>query len=172
MKIVKAALKDLPDIMDLICLVIKDLNAGGNFQWNDAYPRTEVFEKDIRDGTLYTIKDGGNIVGIIVMTEEMDKEYEDVKWEDAKGRPVVFHRIAVLPGLRRQGIADNLNDFAEDLARKKGFTSIRLDTYHKNVRSQSLIEKHGYKRIPGHIHFPDCDGPFFCYEKMIKKNWQ
>jgi len=53
------------------------------------------------------------------------------------------------------------------MARQKGFTSIRLDTYHKNIRSQALIEKHGYRRIPGHIHFPDCDGPFFCYEKRI-----
>lgn len=169
MRIVKAGLEDLPDIMDLIRIVIKDLNDGGNFQWNDQYPRIEVLEKDIRKGTLYGMKDGGNIVAIIVITEEMDKEYEDVKWEDVGGRPVVFHRIAVRPGLRRQGLADKLSDFAEDLARKKGFTSIRLDTYHKNVRSQSLIEKHGYKRIPGHIHFPDCDGPFFCYEKRLRK---
>jgi ribosomal protein S18 acetylase RimI-like enzyme len=168
LNIVKAALKDLPDIMDLIRLVIKDMNDCGNDQWNDQYPRTEVFEKDIKDGTLYAMRDGGNIVGIIVITEEMDKEYEDVKWEDSDGKPIVFHRIAVVPGLRRQGIADGLNEFAEDLARRKGFTSIRLDTYHKNVRSQALIEKHGYRRIPGVIHFPDCDGPFFCYEKRLK----
>jgi len=143
------------------------MNARGNEQWNDQYPRPEVFEADIKDGTLYAMKEKGKVVGIVVLTEQQDKQYEDVKWEDAKGRYLVGHRIAIHPKWHRKGIANRFMDFTEKYARKNGFSSIRVDTYHKNERSQALIAKRGFKRRPGHINFPECTGPYYCYELIL-----
>jgi GNAT superfamily N-acetyltransferase len=143
------------------------MNARGNEQWNDQYPRPEVFEADIKDGTMYVMKENGKVVGIVVLTEQQDKQYEDIDWEDTKGRFLVGHRIAVHPRWHHKGIAKRFMDFAEEYARKNGYSSIRVDTYHKNERSQALIARRGFTRRPGHINFPECTGPYYCFELIL-----
>jgi ribosomal protein S18 acetylase RimI-like enzyme len=145
------------------------MNAHGNDQWNDKYPRPGIFEADIKSGTLYAMKEKGKVLGIVVLSDQQDRQYEDIGWEDANGRYLVGHRIAVHPRWHRKGIANKFMDFALEHARKNGFSSIRVDTYHKNLRSQALLEKRGFKKRPGHINFPECTGPYFCYEQLLNE---
>ena len=143
------------------------MNDRGNEQWNEEYPKPEKFQKDVDSGTLFALMDGRKVLGIIVISEEQDEQYADVQWNDRGGRPLALHRIAVDPMHHKKGIADKLMTFAEGYARKNCYTSLRVDTYHKNDRSQALIAKWGFQRLPGHINFPECKGPYFCYEKIL-----
>jgi GNAT superfamily N-acetyltransferase len=169
LRISLAGPKDLPQVLDLIQAVIKDMTSRGNEQWNDEYPTREIFENDIKCQQLYTMTESGRILGIMVITHEQEPQYDPVPWKEKKGKYVVGHRIAVLPGQHRKGIADKFMEFFLKYAQENGCTSIRLDTYHKNDRSQALMEKYGFKRLPGHINFRECTGPFYCYELVFEK---
>jgi len=136
----------------------------GNDQWNDQYPKQDLFINDIETGTLFAMKEDGKMIGIIVLSEYQDKEYGDIEWNDISGKVLVVHRLAIYPTWQRKGIAGLLLDFSEKFAKENGYSSIRVDTYSKNIRSLRFFEKRGYERRPGHIHFPECEAPYYCFE--------
>lgn len=169
METVRAESKDTKEILDLVQACIKDMNLNGIDQWNEQYPLPEIFISDIKTGSLFAMKDDEEIVGIIVLSGEQDKEYGPIDWTDKFGKPLVIHRLAVHPKWQRRGFAGKLMDFAEDYAKENTYSSIRVDTYSGNPRSLRFFEKRGYERKPGQIFFPECTGPYYCYEMIITK---
>lgn len=168
MEIIKAEQGDIPEIQKLVQGSIKDMNANGIHQWNMQYPPLEIFASDVEKGSLYAMKENERIVGIIVLSEEQDEEYTQIEWKNKSDDFLVVHRLAVLPALQRKGIASRLMHFAENYARDKGFSSIRIDTFSGNPRTLEFFEKRGYERKPGHIHFPENEEPYYCYEIFVK----
>ncbi len=164
MRIEKAKSDDKSDVLDLVHACIKDMSKHGMDQWNEMYPKDEIFASDIEKGTMVAVKNEEAIVGIIVLSQEQDKEYEVIQWTDGAGNYFLVHRLAVHPSWQRQGIATQLMDFAEAFGRKNGFTSIRIDTYSQNPRTLKFFEKLGYERKEGEIFFPETDKPYYCYE--------
>ncbi len=169
MKIVRAESDDINEILKLVQECIKNMNANGIDQWNEQYPPLEIFKSDVESGSLFAMKDVGRIVGVIVLSEEQDEEYDDIDWTDKFGKVIIVHRLAVHPERQRMGIATKLMDFAENYARENGYSSIRVDTYSSNPRSLQLFEKRKYKRKPGQIHFPENEEPYYCYEMIVDK---
>lgn len=168
MQIVKANSSDTEEILDLVQEIIRDMNAHGIDQWNEIYPPPRIFVSDVKSGSLFAVKSDDKIVGIIVLTGEPDEEYEQIEWKDKHGKALIIHRIAVHPKWQRKGIGEKLMDYAEDFAKKNGYSSIRVDTHSGNPRSLRLFEKRKYERKPGEIFFPECEGPFFCFELIIE----
>lgn len=102
-----------------------------------------------------------------MISEKIDDEYLAVKWLTESNRNLYIHRLAVNPENWGQGIARNLMDFAEDLARKGNFLSVRLDTFSQNLRNQKFYEARGYQRLED-IYFPkQSEYPFHCYELKL-----
>jgi ribosomal protein S18 acetylase RimI-like enzyme len=167
MKIVKARITNLAEILNLVHECIKDMNAHGMDQWNDMYPKDAIFIADIEKGTLHTMRNEEQIAGIIVLSEEQDPEYETIQWIDTDGKVLLVHRLAVHPRWQRKGIASRLMDFAESFGKDNGYTSIRLDTYSQNPRTLKFFEKRGYARKNGEIYFPETDKPYYCYEIFL-----
>lgn len=142
--------------------------ADGIFQWNESYPNFEAFQGDMERGELYVFISEGIILGCIVISTKMDKEYETVNWLSKTSDHYYIHRLAVHPDYQGKGIAQNLMDFAEDLGVQNKKASIRLDTFSKNVRNQKFYEVRGYKRL-GNIYFPgQSEFPFYCYELPLR----
>lgn len=56
--------------------------------------------------------------------------------------------LAVLPGMRRQGVAAALMAACEDLARQRGMRKVVLSTDPGMRAAQSLYERLGYRRTP------------------------
>lgn len=166
LNIVKATIDDSGDIMELIKSCILDMESLGIYQWNEYYPTHDIIIGDIESGNMYVLKEGNSIWGIIVINEDQSPEYNNLRWVCNEGKALVVHRLAVLPKKQRTGIAQELMDFAENYARKKEYTSIRLDTYCGNPRALGLYEQRGYIRV-GQVHFPMRDLPFNCYEKVL-----
>lgn len=164
-----AKLSQIASILTITKACAERMNFDGLFQWNETYPNSEAFERDIKRGELYVYISEKNILGCIVISTIMDKEYETIKWLTETTNHYYIHRLAVHPKYQGKGIARSLMDFAEKLGIENGKVSIRLDTFSQNLRNQKFYDARGYKRLES-IYFPNqSEFPFYCYELPLLK---
>jgi GNAT superfamily N-acetyltransferase len=161
-----ATLNDIPGILELIAEVVPAMNAAGNFQWDNNYPNTDVFEKDIQLKQLWIAEEGDEIAGISAITMDQEPEYASVGW-DITEPAIVTHRLAVNQKYRSRGIAVALLTQAEHVALNGGVNILRIDTNTNNIATQKLFPKLGY-RFAGETGLsfrPNLR--FYCYEKRL-----
>ncbi|MDM5229579.1 GNAT family N-acetyltransferase [Cytobacillus sp. NJ13] len=164
MDIRKGTRDDLKKIMDIVQQTVNIMESEGNDQWNRTYPQDQDFLADVEAGNLYTAIYDGKVAGSITVDQTQAKEYINASWR--KDEPCfVFHRLAVDPEIRGEGIASKLIIFAEEHAVSKGILYMRTDTYSLNKKAQRLFEKNGYVNT-GTIYM-DRDNPFYCYDKLL-----
>ncbi|URT69428.1 GNAT family N-acetyltransferase [Cytobacillus firmus] len=164
MEIRKGTKADLKEIIEIVQKTVSIMESEGNDQWNRTYPRNEDFLADVEAGSLYTAIFEGNVAGSITVDQIQAEEYKNASWR--KDEPCfVFHRLAVDPEIRGEGIASRLIAFAEDHAVNNGILYMRTDTYSLNKKAQRLFEKNGYVKA-GTI-FMDRENPFYCYDKLL-----
>lgn len=163
----RAALSDVPAIMNLIGRVVPLMNEAGNFQWSADYPNKAVFQEDIRLEQLWVAELDGQLAGIAALTNNaQDPEYAQADWDPTEPA-VVTHRLAVDPASQGQGVAAALLQQAEVLARDWNLKTLRVDTNSENAATQRLFPKLGY-RFAGEITLNFRPGlRFFCYEKQL-----
>jgi ribosomal protein S18 acetylase RimI-like enzyme len=167
MKIKKATSKDISRLYYITRSCAEAMIKNGIFQWDDQYPSLAILENDIALKQIWKLEIGEIIIGIIVLTEIEDIEYENVKWLTENKNNLYVHRLAVNPKFQGKGYAQKLMDFAENYAKKKKYKSIRLDTFSKNKRNQQFYEKRNYTKLES-IYFPNqSEHPFYCYEMII-----
>ncbi|MBE0424416.1 MAG: GNAT family N-acetyltransferase [Lutibacter sp.] len=163
----KASKTDLEELLSIVKSCGKKLIDQGIFQWNEAYPKREDLLEDIELQELWKLEDKNSIIGSIVLTENEDTEYQDVKWLTKNQKNLYIHRLAVDPKFQGKGYAQKLMDFAEKYAKENGYNSIRLDTFSQNKRNQKFYEQRNYTRLES-IYFPKQSAfPFYCYEKIM-----
>lgn len=159
--------KDLQEIKSLTEACAVAMQEKGIFQWNEHYPSLEKLRADIEKRELFVLKDQDQILGIIVLTNFMDKEYVPIHWLTKNNNNLYVHRLAVHPLVWGKGYGQKLMDFAEEYARLNDFVSVRLDTFSKNKRNQRFYESRGYQKL-GDIYFPkQSEDPFHCYELLL-----
>jgi len=142
------------------------MRASGNFQWGDDYPNPEVFAKDIAIGQLWLSELAGSIVGISAITMDQDPEYADAGW-DITEKAIVTHRLAVDPDCQGKGIAKALMAQAEQVAKDRGITILRVDTNSENMATRALFPKLGYE-FSGEIGLAKRPGlRFHCFQKLL-----
>ncbi|KON87565.1 GNAT family acetyltransferase [Sporosarcina globispora] len=164
MNIRKGTKDDLKKIMEIVNQTVTIMESEENDQWNRAYPQDQDFLADIEAGNLYAAIFNGEVAGSITVDQIQAVEYKNASWR--KDEPCfVFHRLAVDPEIRGEGIASKLITFAEEHAVSHGIPYMRTDTYSLNKKAQSLFEKNGYVNT-GTIYM-DRDNPFYCYDKLL-----
>ncbi|HET8752803.1 MAG TPA: GNAT family N-acetyltransferase [Salinimicrobium sp.] len=162
-----ATIYDLDEIKELTEKCAEAMQQKGIFQWNEHYPSRERLENDILRQELYVVEDQNGILGIVVLTTEMDEEYIPVKWLTPNHQNLYIHRLASHPGHWGEGIGQKLMNFAESFASENHFISVRLDNISQNKRNQRFYEKRGYIKLEN-IFFPkQSEFPFYCYEKIL-----
>ncbi|MDT8417630.1 MAG: GNAT family N-acetyltransferase [Lutibacter sp.] len=166
--VIKKALKqDLDQLLSIVKSCGQKLIEQGIFQWNEEYPSKEILIEDIELQELWKLEDNNSIIGLIVLSENEDAEYQDVKWLTKNHKNLYIHRLAVDPKFQGKGYAQKLMDFAEKFARKNGYNSIRLDTFSQNKRNLKFYEQRNYVKLES-IYFPKQSAfPFYCYEKIM-----
>ncbi len=163
----RAKISEIPDILKLTNACAQAMIEKGIYQWNEHYPSRSAFEKDVKEKSLHVLIIDGQIVGTVVISNQMDQEYLSVSWLSPNHNNIYIHRLAVLPEHQGKGYAQRMMDFAERYARDKGHTSVRLDTFSQNRRNQVFYETRGYQRL-GDIYFPkQSEHPFHCYELLL-----
>lgn len=167
MLIKKASKQDLDQLLTVVKICGQNLIDQGIFQWNEEYPKREDLLEDIELQELWKLEHKNSIIGLIVLTENEDEEYHNVKWLTKNHKNLYIHRLAVHPNFQGKGYAQKLMDFAEKYAKEKGYNSIRLDTFSQNKRNQQFYEQRNYIKLES-IYFPKQSAfPFYCYEKIM-----
>ena len=163
----RAKISEIPDILNITKACAVFMIDKGIYQWNEEYPSPEAFEKDIERKELFVLEKLAKVIGTVVISTLMDDEYVPVKWLTPNSDNVYIHRLSVDPKFQGKGYAQQLMDFAENLARENGFISIRLDTFSQNKRNQIFYETRGYKRLEDIAYPKQSEHPFHCYELVF-----
>ena len=157
---------DVEQVMALVRRVVPLMRASGNLQWDDTYPNPEVLTQDVEQAQLWVAEEDGRLAGVAAITTDQEPEYAEVGLDPAEPA-IVVHRLAVDPAFRGRGVAEALMRQAEDVARERGITALRLDTNTENEATQRLFPKLGYV-LAGEIGLSFRPGRrFLCYEKRL-----
>jgi len=162
---------DLEQIMKIRSDASKYLKKYRIDQWQDEYPQESDFENDINNGECYVAVYDDSVVAVLVLIAEPQKDYvnlTDGKWL-SDGEYLSIHRFAALAEYRGSGLSAKVIALAEDIAKKKGVFSIKVDTHKKNKAMCNLLRKSDYKYCgnvvldvePGH------DGRRQAFEKLL-----
>ena len=163
----RAKIGEIPEILTITKACAANMVKKGIHQWNEHYPSQNAFEKDIERGELYVLESDNSILGTVVISTLMDKEYVPITWLTPHGNNIYIHRLSIHPRYQGKGYAQQLMDFAEKYAKENGFISVRLDTFSQNRRNQKFYETRGYQKL-GDIYFPkQSTYPFHCYELLL-----
>lgn len=115
-----------------------------------SYP-TAATARDIFDaGTLYVgADDDGTIWGSMNLNGVQLPEYAKGNWtlpaDDS--RVAVIHTLTIDPKRSGEGLARQMVAFAEDTARTRGKTVLRLDTGVENLPANRMYPKLGYRFV-------------------------
>jgi GNAT superfamily N-acetyltransferase len=94
-------------------------------------PMCDDYARRIADQTVWVLIASGDIAGILVLLEENDH--------------VLLDNVAVEPRHQGKGIGRALIDFAEQEARRRGHTEIRLYTHQAMHENIALYPRLGYE---------------------------
>ncbi|MGJ8665270.1 MAG: GNAT family N-acetyltransferase [Patiriisocius sp.] len=163
----KAKLSEIAQVIAFTKACGIKMNADKIYQWDDEYPNTKAFEKDVSRGELYVLLSSEIIIGCITISEEKDVEYNQIAWNTQDSKHYYIHRLAIHPDYQHQGNAKKLMDYAEMLAKQNNVVSVRLDTFSQNQRNQKFYLARGYQKM-GEVFFPrQSEHSFYCYELVI-----
>ena len=169
MMISKGKMFEIEVILTLTRACGKHMRDNGIDQWDENYPDRERILNDLQTETLFACREGGEVLGIVVLNETQDEEYEEINWStSANDKNIVVHRLAVRPDQQGKGLGRKLMDFAEQWARENDYDAIRLDTYSQNPRNQRFYRNRGYKDLgPVYLKYKK-DFPYYCYELLLR----
>jgi len=166
MEIKKAKSSDLVEILFLLKVCISDMNEKGLKHWNSAFPGIDQIKKDLMEGNLYLAKDNGVCKGMVTLNDVEPDEYKAMKLDPTGVKPLFLQRLAVHPSWQGQGIAGKLVDFAQKMARDKGFTCIRTDIHQSCADAIELCKSLDFNKI-GSFQSEYQRMPYLCYEKQF-----
>jgi ribosomal protein S18 acetylase RimI-like enzyme len=146
----------------------KHLVENGIDQWDENYPDRASIEHDLATQSLFIYEEENIILGLVVLNESHDEEYNQIDWLTAESaKNLIVHRLAVLPSSQGKGIARKLMDHAEFYASEQGYDSIRLDTFSQNPRNQKFYQNRGYTELGSVFLKYKKDHPYYCYELIL-----
>lgn len=167
MRIRKAKISDLGNIMIMYKSCVKGMIANGIDQWDDTYPDIDTINQDLEKQSYYVVEEKGEIIGGINIDQNQDKTYLDIDWEDKSDSFLVVHRLGVKEEFWNKKIGKDLMLFTEQLVTEKGLKSIRLDTYSGNPKAMEFYRRLGYREL-GSINLKPNKNEYYCFEKIIK----
>ena len=159
----KAQDGDKDEVMQLLNAAKENMKVNGIDQWDEIYPAISDVAKDIKEGTLTLVKQGGKLVAVYTLNKHQDAAYKFGDFKDNSDNFIVLHRLCVNPKYEGMGIAARTLKHIDEEALKEGFSSIRLDVFTKNPRAEKLYENAGYS-YAGDAYFRK--GKFLLMEKF------
>lgn len=150
MHIRKAAVEDIPRIMEIYDAARTAMRNSGNMQqWINGYPSEELVREDISRGVSYVGCEGDELYCVFAFILGEDPTYayiEDGAWPN--DRPYgTIHRIG--SDGRRSGIFTLCYEFCRGITE-----NIRIDTHEDNAPMHHVLQKHGFNRC-GIIYVAD-----------------
>lgn len=156
---------DCERIWEIILQAKEQMRLAGKQQWQDGYPAQADIVRDVAAGYGYVLCTGERVVAYGAVSFDGEPAYEAIrgKWE-TEPPYVVVHRLAVADEMKQKGMAKLFLLRVEELCRRKGVNSSRVDTNFDNVYMLRLLEKLGY-RYCGKIMY--VGGERLAFEKRL-----
>lgn len=95
------------------------------------WPLDDEYEPHVAAGRVWVTEDDDGLTGILVLVDEPDC--------------LMLDNVAVLPRLHGKGVGRALMAFAEQEARRRGYTAIRLYTLEKMLKNIAIYAAMGYR---------------------------
>ncbi len=146
---------------------VKKMNAQGNYQWSDNYPKVNNFLNDIKLEQLYGFYENDCLVGLAALTENYEEHYyfeeNDFQYSERTNKILYIHRMIRLKGNGFTKIGQKmLKSIIENQVHN--YDAIQVDTNTKNIAMNRAIEKVGFKLV-GSFTRKECISPKWnCYE--------
>ncbi len=166
MKIRKAQINDLENIMKMYKSCVDGMLKNGIDQWDTTYPNTTIITQDLNAKSYYVLEQDNEIIGGINIDQEQDPTYLTINWKDKSNQFLVVHRLGVKQEYWSKGIGKALMLFTEELVKQKKLNAIRLDTYSGNPKAMQFYISLGYKKL-GAINLKPKKDKYYCFEKSI-----
>ncbi len=166
MEIIQARSTDLVEILYLLKVCTRDMNSRGLRHWNSTFPPAEQIDRDVMNGHIYLAKDKGVCKGMVTVKDDEPEDYRQMNLSSVDSRPLFVNCLAVHPLWQGKGIARMIIDFAQEMAKKNGYTCIRLDIYQTSESARQLCEKLSFREI-GSFQANYQRIPYVCYEKQL-----
>lgn len=96
----------------------------------EPWPMRLDYAEVIRRGQTWVADDDGDVAGVLVLEDQADHLLLDV--------------LAVAPGRQGRGVGRRLMDLAEDQARERGFSEVRLYTNARMTENLAYYLRRGY----------------------------
>lgn len=145
-----AKTEDLETIQTIYARARRFMEANGNpTQWAGGYPQEDTLRKDIDQGSLFVIEEGGAIHGVFALIIGEDPAYGYIEggcWR-SDGEYGTIHRVAgdgMIHGVLEKAVTFSLEKIRH----------LRIDTHADNHVMQYLIRKCGFQEC-GVIYQPD-----------------
>ena len=87
-------------------------------------------------GGIWMIQSDGQDAGYLIVTLCVSIEF--------RGRFALLDELFVDEAFRGRGLGGQAVEFAAAWARERGFSAVRLETAHDNVRAQALYKRSGF----------------------------
>ena len=142
----KADAGDLDAMMAIIRGAQASMRALGIDQWQNGYPDAAVSAEDIARGERYLAAEEEGIAACAYISFDGEPDYnhiENGRWL-TDGAYCVIHRIACDVRRRRTGAASFIIAQAKEMCRRRGVSSIRIDTHQDNAPMQAMLRKNGF----------------------------
>lgn len=166
MEIIQAKPSDLIEILYLLRVCILEMNVKGLKHWNSVFPGTERIQQDLSNGSIYLVKEKGVCKGMVTLNEHEPEDYKLLDFQSGRQKPLYLRHMAVHPRWQGTGIAKMMVEYAQKLAKEKGFDCIRLDVFKDSDAARKLYETQSFKEVTS-FH-PDYQLiPYICYEKQL-----
>ena len=147
----KANSDQFQDIRAFYHAVIDGIGASRNsVKWKkDIYPSSEFLAESLRSGELFTVEEGGEIIGSMILNHQSNDMYRSCCWptEASDSEVTVIHALAVHPSHSGKGCARQMVRFAINYARQHLQKAIRLDVLKGNLRAEKLYSGMGFQYL-------------------------
>ncbi len=163
----KADIAESEEITAIYASAQAFMESHGNPQWVKGFPDINDIRGGIYGGILYCVIAEGNIAAVFAAVNH-DGNYDEIEgaWLTG-GNYLAVHRVAVSEKYRGSGAAKYiLNYAAEELARTRGRTSIRIDTHEMNKPMRNLLDSQGFTEC-GTVYITRDYSQRIAYEKII-----
>lgn len=111
------------------------------------YPTRKEAERALLKEALYVYEENDIVLGSIILDGEQPEEYGKIDWPSHAEKECVnvIHLLMVRPCAAGKGIGSALVKYAEDIAKQRSCTAVRLDTGKQNIPAVSLYKKLGFR---------------------------
>lgn len=145
MKLRLVKIHEIDIAMEIINDAKRHLKQLGINQWQSGYPDYNCIRQDVEDQKGFFVVDENRIWGYLCIDYNGEPAYSHLngKWLSEE-KYVVVHRMAFMEEARGKGISDTVLCLVEEMSRKKGVYSFRVDTDGNNYKMQHILKKNGF----------------------------